>query len=206
MPNWVFNTVTITAETEAEKDSFKEQMAKPHQESHTKMDGTVKEDTVEEVFSFWNLKPPPKSAIESGEYFATHGFSASGVELGHSKNNWYEFNYREWGTKWDACYSEIESENKTTIAYNFSTAWSAPEPIFKAIRYRYPNLHVHIHYQEESGWGSELESDEEYGYTVLESWDIPSSHAEYVGRDQEDNCVCAYEMDEEELFSDCPRD
>lgn len=48
--------------------------------------------------------------------------------------NWYEFNNEKWGTKWNACETELkESFDKQFVDIEFDTAWCTPEPIFNEI-------------------------------------------------------------------------
>lgn len=42
--------------------------------------------------------------------------------------NWYAFNTENWGTKWDACDVSVDEDHVM-----FTTAWSTPEPIIKAL-------------------------------------------------------------------------
>lgn len=43
----------------------------------------------------------------------------------YGKNNWRNWSVANWGTKWDACDSNINDENKSIW---FQTAWDAPWP------------------------------------------------------------------------------
>jgi hypothetical protein len=138
----------------------------------------------------------------SGEYFGTHGWK-DGEQTGNTTNNWYEFNNREWGTKWDACSVEEDElkEGDTWFGLKFDTAWGVPEPVFRAMVEAHPTLTFSIHCEEEQGWGVEYEGvDGEL--IVLDQWDIPESHADYDKRGNE--CQCAWN-DEEYWFDDCPQ-
>ena len=42
--------------------------------------------------------------------------------------DWYNWSIHNWGTKWDACNSHIESDDEDYIFITFDTAWSPPEP------------------------------------------------------------------------------
>ena len=61
---------------------------------------------------------------------------------------------------------------------------------------KYPHLNLTLGFEEEQGWGGELQSDDEGGCYESESYDIPESHADYVARDREDSCNCAWADDE----------
>ena len=184
MPNWVANRVSVSG-TEADLKRFIDQAnAVPitlREGQGLKEDGTK----AEVVLSFANFIAPPQEAIDSGEYHETHGYSKEGA-TGQTPNNWYNFNVREWGTKWDVSYSSYVETNadggSSTAEYAFDTAWSPPEPIFVA---------------ELTGEDGEL--------TLVKEWDIPSSHADYVARDGDaDNCPCSHDGDKEYWYDDCP--
>lgn len=51
---------------------------------------------------------------------------------------WYEWCCREWGTKWNACDTQILDSD--TI--RFDTAWSNPAPIIRKLGQMYPNLEI----------------------------------------------------------------
>lgn len=44
--------------------------------------------------------------------------------------NWYDWNVKNWGSKWDANEFFVEYEDDTEISLSFSTAWSQITPIF----------------------------------------------------------------------------
>ena len=61
-------------------------------------------------------------------------------------NNWYVFNTKNWGTKWDACdgidcYDHVE----------FNTAWSSPEPIIKALAKKLNDAIICVYADEDIG-------------------------------------------------------
>lgn len=51
---------------------------------------------------------------------------------------WYGWCNRNWGTKWNACDTEIL--DKDTIM--FDTAWSNPEPVMEKLGEMYPNIKI----------------------------------------------------------------
>jgi len=58
-------------------------------------------------------------------------------------STWYEWSIENWGTKWNA-YSTSQYGN----AIAFDTAWSMPDPIFRALSARYPKLTFRVDYAE----------------------------------------------------------
>lgn len=55
----------------------------------------------------------------------------------YGKNNWYDWNIENWGTKWNA-YSFSHEENEIT----FHTAWSAPHPILEQLTCMFPGVYI----------------------------------------------------------------
>ena len=206
MPNWVSNWVGVSGK----KSDVERFIEKAKQPRPTGINEETKEieysPDEQEIFSFWNFIAPPQEAVESGEYFGTNGF-VNGEQVGKTKNNWYEWNTRQWGTKWDACHLnpqdlEVDGDN-ASISYSFETAWSIPEPVFSAMVEQHPELSFSIECEEEQGWGAEY-SGEEGEISLVKEWDIPNSHADYVERDREDSCACQWNEDPAEWYDDCP--
>ena len=73
--------------------------------------------------------------------------------------NWYDWCCDKWGTKWNACQSNIECEYDGYVEIRFDTAWSPPEPIFGALKERFPNLDIQLNYR--------LEDDPEFPHSLL---------------------------------------
>ena len=60
--------------------------------------------------------------------------------IGH--RNWYDWSAENWGTKWNACHSEIDDAG---IAYgyleiSFQTAWAEPLPVFQKLFELFPQI------------------------------------------------------------------
>ena len=192
MPNHVFNSMSVSGEAD-DIQAFAKKARLVHP---TNPEGA---NEISE-FSYWNFVTPPQEAIDSGEYWGTHGF-VKGEQVGRTPNNWYEFNNREWGTKWDAY--DVDVQRAPNAYYvTWSSAWAPPEPVFKAMVNQHPRLAFTISYEEEQGWGGECAGYDGH-FVVVQEWDIPESHADYehIGRD----CMCERENDPEYWFSDCPR-
>jgi hypothetical protein len=156
------------------------------------------------VFSFWNALAPEKE--KWADYFTSANSDAPA-------DNWYAWNNNQWGTKWDAkldvdTLDQLDtSENADgtfSVTYHFETAWGAPYGVFQALTEKYPHLHLDISWEEEQGFGAELEATNGE-ITTTDEWDIPNSHADHVARDKEDSCACAWGDDEDEWYDDCPK-
>jgi hypothetical protein len=171
----------------------------------------LKENDSDE-FNFYAIKSPDLSIID--EYYKEPEYKDFAERLSNSYNFWYDWNNREWGTKWNAYhvdyYNNLEDDKAKVyyLTYCFDTAWSPPEGIINALPkfLKDNNLDVNFvwHFEEEQGWGGIVEGDTE-DTTITEQWDIPSSHADYVARDNTDNCICNWAEETEDWFEDCPR-
>jgi hypothetical protein len=228
MPNWVYNSLTVSGEP-AELKKFATKASQQHEtrwlseswirnedSTTTKVEDkdrkilTVMSD--ESPMSFWNFIAPPTENLS--DYFGTTGF-VEGVGFTGEKEDaikdWYSWNSSNWGTKWDASDEYVSPELNEiddltrSLSYTFSTAWSIPEPVFRAMVEQHPELHFHLHSTEEQGWGAEF-SGSGGSFGMDKEWGIPQSHADYVDSDQEHSCVCANDSDEDEWYKDCPRD
>lgn len=71
-------------------------------------------------------------------------------ECGHT--DWYSWSCENWGTKWNAYgYEELASE-PGHFEFQIETAWSPPEPVFRAMSEAFPDLCIDIIGFDE-GWG-----------------------------------------------------
>jgi hypothetical protein len=200
MPNWVYNHLTI--------DGSKEDIAKVKAQVgatvKTKYKGADEVDEMldrEPIFSFMNILPPPEDKLD--EYHAVHGY-ANGEKTGDTEYNWYNFNVREWGTKWDARDVELLEDDETYLHYKFDTAWSPPTEVIAKLAEQNPNLNITLEYREEQGWGGEVNFN---GSTteVVKEWDIPDSHAEEIEVNNEYCWKCEnFDGDYSDLYEDCP--
>jgi hypothetical protein len=224
MPNWVYNRLSVEgnqhevqefvdkARKQNETRWLSEQWIRNADGTNTSVPDTERKIEVELSpeceLSFWNFIAPPEEVWD--EYFGTVGFVEGVGFTGESKENsdgsngWYAWNLANWGTKWDAREVNLEHDENEAI-YTFSTAWSIPEPVFRAMAEQHPTLSFTLGCEEEQGWGAEFSAKNGEVYLDKE-WDIPSSHADYVAKDDEDGCACARDDDEGEWFADCPRD
>lgn len=237
MPNWVYNSVSVSGET---KDllAFAEKAKRPHTTQWLSPDWIRNEDgtntkvedkdrTIIEneetptAISFWNFLRPTDEEIP---YYFGHKVKAEDVPddslpteermakaLKFEGSGWYDWNIRNWGCKWDAGSDELDEDLSqldgnihNTLTYRYETAWSIPEGAMVAMVSQHPELSFDFHCEEEQGWGAEFTGNG--GSLVMtREWDVPDSHADYVDRDNEGACVCAWQEDTEDWYQDCPR-
>jgi hypothetical protein len=131
----------------------------------------MKKDTLysEPIFAFHNIYNYMDAGITEEEYMSQPDHSLPLQEQMQFKtNDWYSFNVREWGTKWDVAvsvndkypdtnYEDTPNGDNHVVHYNFNTAWSRPMPALQKLSAQYPDLLFTLTYEEETGWGGELE-------------------------------------------------
>lgn len=87
--------------------------------------------TESRLVDFNTAIPMPQDAIDS---FDTPGISPL----------WYRWSVENWGTKWNAYHTSVDGN-----VVQFDTAWSAPMPVFYALRKKFPDFTFDIKYADE---------------------------------------------------------
>lgn len=189
MPNWVHTEMSVTGPAKY-VERFKLRAAWSHMEYWPDMAPAMSES----VLSFWNFKRPEwVERMEGGSYWARE-----------TSHNWYTWNTKNWGTKWDAANAELIVNADTDIVYRFDTAWSPPEAVFKAMAAQFPKCMFEMRCVEETGWGVEYAA-KNGTLEETESWNTPESHADWVKIDREHQCPCDWSSDGTDWYEDCPR-
>lgn len=213
MPNWVYNGLTIEGNPE-QVEKLVEQMNTPfvdYIEANGDLAFGIKQRKyVNPIFSFRNIiaptdleaykKQPARADVDIND----PNWWEETLKVSATDNSWYNFNNREWGTKWDVAVAEddkypetymegpvVNGENKV-VYYNFNTAWAPPMPAIEKLSAQYPNLLFTLSYEEETGWGGEIE--------FLRGKDI--SHGEYGWKCRE----CDHTEDETPYCEECEYD
>ena len=214
MPNWVNTTMTVTGDKQS-LDEFKNKASKSYTTRHTGtwIDNKYDPDAIsivehESELSFWNFIGPTDIDAYFGQEkkpdnYETMTFDERMAEAMQFKgDNWYNWNIRNWGTKWDANDVALD-DSDGSLSYYFATAWSPAEGAFRAMVEQHPNLQFEFTNVEEQGWGVVFEG-KNGELEEVRSWDIPSSHAEWEENGTE--CPrCPWE-DESDCYEDCPRE
>ena len=151
--------------------------------------------------------------VKSGD-FNFHSLVSPPTEMfkEYESGEWYGWNCDNWGTKWNAyetnCSDNIDKDdiNQYFLQYSFSTAWSPPIHIIKALAEYIGNKNLDIefswHYEEETGWGGEYLYNKNIGLIIIKQYDEPSCHEDHIERG--DDCPCSYS--DERVYDDCPSD
>jgi hypothetical protein len=233
MPNWVFNTLVVSGEQSA-LDKMVEQLNQPfvkhfpeHKFENNEIVWVADEQHYDNpVFAFWNIvKPTDLEAYYDTDTFKGNknikkdddgkfdgeSFMQEFVRSMKEDQDWYHWNCRNWGTKWDVSVvngNEYPNTIKTvnddgSILYQFETAWSPVGEVLMKLSEQYPTLEFDYEYEEEQGWGGActfLGGEDVACY----EYDSPMSHADYKERDKE--CQCEWDDTPEYWYEDCPVD
>ncbi len=174
MPNWVYNGLTIEGNPEQVKSLIK-QMDKPfvdYIESRGDLGFEIKQRKyVNPIFAFHNIYSYLDAGVTKEEYLSQpprKDDTSFADWMKHETNDWYNFNNREWGVKWDVAVAEDDKYSNTSIQeaengenyvvhYNFETPWNRPLPALQKLSAQYPTLLFTLSYEEETGWGGETE-------------------------------------------------
>jgi hypothetical protein len=211
MPNWCYNSVVVSAKTATELEEFIK-FAKQTHHAHELTPFT--DERVEHPDSqgvFWNFITPPEEIRE--EYFGRQpqysdslstsdpNWWAQVEERRKVSTHWYDWNITNWGTKWDVSWEEedvpsIEQQNDSRffLVWHFNTAWGAPEPVYRAMAERFPNIEFDFEATEESNaFAGKMTFVD--GKVVTDEWVSQPTHEDYDRLDIP--CIgCGSEYDE----------
>ena len=208
MPNWVFNHLLAEGPQE-DIDKLKTQLNKPFSKTHDSWNIETKQMELKEtkysnpVFAFHNIFNHTQAGISDEEYLKQPNH-ALGEPITFDGNNWYDWNVRNWGTKWDVANhdgdeypdTEITSEGTGMIGYRFNTAWSPPVEVIEKLSAQYPKIEFELSFEEEQGWGGAITFINGEG-TETESYDNKCRDCDSI------NTMEYCESDCGEICSDC---
>ena len=221
MPNWCFNSVIVTANTEAELQEFLDFCNQPHTSNH--VDWKTNEHVLDENAKgvFWNfISPTDLEAYFGGDTVSKASTSDNVMEtIAHEMAtgmDWYHWNVRNWGTKWDIHIDpdfipkfEQNNNGEWYFNWNFDTAWSPAEPAYYAMAERFPNLTFEYEITEEANfYAGKLFF--ENGELVSEHWVDSPTHHDFEALDipcpecdwYDDGTICLDRIDEDVLDLD----
>jgi hypothetical protein len=198
MPNWVFNHLTVKGDSK-DIDVVKAQLNSPFSKEHTSWNPktqTLDKSTTtysNPVFAFWNIVRPTDLYT-----YAQQSDPNADPKVAWSGDNWYDWNIRNWGCKWDVGIADDNHFVDTSmdelkdggVQYNFDTAWSPPSEAIEKLSSQHPNLTFKLYYEEEQGWGAEVEYINGEGKVILEYDDRCHECDEINSMDYCDDCGC----------------
>jgi hypothetical protein len=137
MPNWVYNSLAIEA-VDADPSQITKlvsQVNQPFERQHDQWNSETQQmeliDTSysNPLFSFWNIVKPTDLETYALQKDPNHDDSI----IDFMGNNWYDWNVRNWGTKWDVAVRDNDEYPETTmeqgdksVIYSFNTYCLVP--------------------------------------------------------------------------------
>ena len=142
MPNWVRNTLFASGAAET-INKLQEQLNRPVSQFRKEDDKIIENVIKNPVFSFWNIVSPEDNMIKSWH------------------ESWYIWSLENWGCKWDASECECDQieypdREEKGVSYTFSTPWGPPNEAIINISKQYQEIEFNLVYEEETGWGGEV--------------------------------------------------
>lgn len=139
MPNWTDNTVEITGSSEALKEL---------REVITNEDDTISLTNVNDTPDIFKGIHSGSRTIDNKRYKLwredKEGNPTGVTEEEYSKilkltgaMDSIDWQYKNWGTKWGDCNTEILKETETTLVLNFESAWGEPFLLLDDIANKY---------------------------------------------------------------------
>lgn len=175
MPNWADSKVEITGDKET-LDKVVAQLSKPYKNVYgdvmegefllwnivapTDIDAYLEKEKKafdEIAHNNPDLASPPLTPEEMQENlnklsadFQSGAFAAEVINDIATKNDWYNWNVRNWGTKWEISEDQSYLEKPVTqtplgdysVVYRISTAWSPPMEALDKLAEQYPTITI----------------------------------------------------------------
>lgn len=162
MPNWVDNELTISGDKETIAE-LRDQLSKPYETIQNRYNRETRvfereNVTVSGDFLLWNIVRPldieayleqpakPDLPADAGFGDIVADFNKSVAE----GMDWYNWNIRNWGTKWELSPDSTSvTIAETSLSYYFQTAWSPIEAALDNLALQYPTLSFTYRFIEE---------------------------------------------------------
>lgn len=172
MPNWTFNTITITGNNDAIK-KFKTDAVKhkdgtlslsswmPIPETFLKYDTTnhPNGEGLKVGDKWWDGLGPHGDKVVTEELIEEFKQATKEQAEKYGVVGWYDYNVKTFGCKWDSEVA-IESEGDGRITLTADTPWSAPNKWLRTLSKNYPELNFNLHAVYEEGFWEDAEYNE----------------------------------------------
>jgi hypothetical protein len=173
MPNWCSNSVSISHTDASKMQVVREALAN------------------NSLFSV--LIPCPQELIDTVSGFvaedkreAHEAQQASNIKK-HGYADWYAFQNANWGTKWDICEANVNSDDGNIIYLDFDTAWSPPIRAYEKLIEMGYTIHA-VYYESGMGFCGIWDNGEDEYYDIQspndQKWlhdNIPAEILENMG-------------------------
>lgn len=132
-----------------------------------------------------------KRVLETEEDIAAIGRVYLENQEKYGAPTWYDWRCEHWGTKWNSCQAELASADDTELVYHFDTAWTAPDPVMKALTEKYPDITATMQsvYEDDLPYNiyvTDFQNGEAVSYEICEDEDIKAAYEAYENNDEEE--------------------
>lgn len=149
MPNWCSNSLVIRGPQEV-LEEFLTVAETPHASKAVEFNQMTKTWENKDVISttlFWNFVNPTEGEtnLVLDQYYTNESSNIGAL-------NWYGWNIKNWGVKWDVDFNDIElidNDEPGTLILQFATAWTFPDVWLTEVSKQYPRLSFENEYVEE---------------------------------------------------------
>ena len=115
MPNWCYNTASLS------------------HEDKTKVDSLIKElEKGKDAKLFNHLYPMPEELRET-QAPNDNADQVKALTEKYGYGDWYSWCVNEWGTKWDADINNWEPDDDGKVYISFDTAWAPPIELYEKL-------------------------------------------------------------------------
>jgi len=138
MPNWAYSNIKITGPAD-HMEQIKNKLATPYEN-----EGVHEGDIL-----LWNIVSPTDLDAYNNSTI-TGGSTLEEIQREFdTKDDWYSWNVRNWGTKWEIHNGSLISEYSRTkgfitLEYSTETAWSPPVEAFDWLAMENPDLIIDL--------------------------------------------------------------
>lgn len=175
MPNWTFNTLSVSGNEEILADFV----------SKTIIPSTENDYDNRGKFTFNILHPIPEPLrgefsplrMNEGETEEEYKERLEENKRLYGATDWYDWSVANWGTKWNACHSQVEEVEDDYLNVRFDTAWSPPLDWFYKIIPMFPELDFDLIF--------DMEGDDNCGLMTGRNgeWNLEWDYKYYVDED-----------------------
>ena len=147
MPNWCSNTLWVEGNPEQLKE-FISKSVKP-----------LEDNPNYNVFTLEGLYPTPAELLNTEAFSgisdnateeekAKRSDEVKALEEKYGYTDWYMWRINKWGTKWDACETQIYQDDEANFMVMFDSAWAPPVMWLEQIAPQFPELKFKMAYSE----------------------------------------------------------
>ena len=179
MPNWCWNHLEVSGDEIQLREFVEKSTTNIERDDEFSFNGTYPMPNEFNGIKTGGININGKSCnkwrVIDGKTIEVTEKELSILEEKYGADNWYDWSCKNWGTKWDACESNICHNDIDYFAVSFESAWSPPVNWINNIMQDFPGLCFTLEYEESGmGYGGILSAQHDKIWEDL-TWDIESA-------------------------------